>query len=523
MGKKRRYKIRSSKAASWPEWKKKLRETEVTGVYHNIFHDHVEAAAPPAGTSGEPMPHPRAGGAAAAGTRGTAAVDNRQSARTWSEASDTSASSGGPSPAKRPVRPPSGGLPSLPYPCPSDEPDAPPNLCRSRPWDKEARRLSSESSDDTHVDIAGTLASVGEQFMALQVRHIMSDAAAADLWDLMFRVSRSLHRCAASGVTCDYQLVRSRMRRRVPKLMLEITFEESRIRDAVTGERLWDQRVLRGLLAFPKSMFYKPRSGVRRRLLIVKTYIRVPDLIAFHRELHPHEDEVPSGIQMSMDGVAVSKSSGRTIQVISIQFPGCKNVYPVVLATPYNKHKMPVQYVLDDFLSQLQRASLEVTSLVADSPMRAKLLGITLHSGWRSCPYCTTRGIRTKLLQATVFPPSTMHAATRTLQGAEEVRSRFGLLSKKQQQGLKEAYPLAAIQFDWLNRCPPEWMHSVALGVLRRMFTLTFQVKTVRNSPSTSVARLPPEGMDRLYTRTRLPSELQRRTRLIDYATFKVG
>ena len=95
---------------------------------------------------------------------------------------------------------------------------------------------------------------------------------------------------------------------------------------------------------------------------------------------------------MSIDGVNETNSTSRSLQVISMQFEGCKEIYPMVISRPevFQKVAMKANFegYVKDLLKQLEDHDILLRKLVVDAPERAACRKQKQHGGYYSCDVC---------------------------------------------------------------------------------------------------------------------------------------
>ena len=95
---------------------------------------------------------------------------------------------------------------------------------------------------------------------------------------------------------------------------------------------------------------------------------------------------------MSIDGVNETNSSSRSLQVVSIQFNDCKEIYPVVISRPEVFQKVAMkenfEMYISSLLDQLQEHDITFKKLVLDAPERAACRKQKQHGGYYSCDLC---------------------------------------------------------------------------------------------------------------------------------------
>ena len=95
---------------------------------------------------------------------------------------------------------------------------------------------------------------------------------------------------------------------------------------------------------------------------------------------------------MSIEGVSENQSTSRSLEVLSIQFVGCKEVYPAVISRPevFQKKRMKDHFegYVSNFLEEMAAASMKLKKLVVDAPERATCRKQKMHGGYYSCDIC---------------------------------------------------------------------------------------------------------------------------------------
>jgi len=97
-------------------------------------------------------------------------------------------------------------------------------------------------------------------------------------------------------------------------------------------------------------------------------------------------------IQISVDGVNESNSSSRSLEIVSIKFKGCNDIYPICISRPEVHRKVSLKENFNIYLStivkQLGEAGLTIDKLVVDAPERAAIRQQKQHGGYHSCDLC---------------------------------------------------------------------------------------------------------------------------------------
>lgn len=281
-----------------------------------------------------------------------------------------------------------------------------------------------------------------------------------------------------------------------------------------------------------------------------------------------------------MDGVSETKSTSTSLDVYSLKFDGCREIYPLKIIRPLNKfpldHREQLSFVVDAIVAN----SLNLKTLVADNPKRAFLKFVLQHGARFGCEYCFQPGIlfknnnqedcqvfienidsqisvlneqinsiegdseEKKTFQSVVnnlteakkiakqqkqhsqivWPANTMNGELRTkekiLEIVEEIESGSDL-SPTEKKGIKGRSILLNLEnFDMVNSSPTEYMHSVCIGLVKRLLELCFSVGENRSRnikrPLTS-----PALFDELIKLVKVFHEFSRRVRKLDLAVLK--
>lgn len=282
---------------------------------------------------------------------------------------------------------------------------------------------------------------------------------------------------------------------------------------------------------------------------------------------------------MSMDGVSESKSSTISLDVYSIKFNGCREVYPVKIVRPINKYPIDNLTQFSSVLNAVLQLNLILHALIADAPKRAFARFCMMYSGRYSCEYCFESGvpfsstttndeivekikqqkieisnqiqhlsededqvqieilnnILNNLDQALklanrkkgshiVWPANTMNGEIRTKEKVLEIVEKIESgedLTANEKRGIKGRSILLNIDyFDFVCAIPTEYMHLLALGVIKRLLELTFSVGESRTR-ITKRPLLSPEVFNVIMKKIKVVKEFPRRARQLDLSVMK--
>ena len=249
---------------------------------------------------------------------------------------------------------------------------------------------------------------------------------------------------------------------------------------------------------------------------------------------------------------------------------------PIIKNTVDNQDQL--QYVLDE----IKRTNLTLEHMTADNPKRAFLRFAQQHSSKNGCEYCFEIGVSfrksnsvetfkivqkikkkksdieskielldedkdseqiqtlldmlkhlsetesmakiNKTFSHIVWPANTRNGESRTkekiLDIVEQIEAGIEL-TPAQKMGIKGRSPLLDIEgFDFIKGIQTEYMHLVALGVVKRLLELCFSVGETR-SRVTKTKLTPPTVFNELMKTIKFVREFSRRARILDLSIMK--
>ena len=313
--------------------------------------------------------------------------------------------------------------------------------------------------------------------------------------------------------------------------------------------------------------------------------MQISDLVKIHAaNSNTHFQGEHRAIQLSLDGVSESKSTNTSLDVYSVKFEGCRDVYPLKIIRPLNKYPIDSKKQLAEVLQAILRENIILKSIVADNPKRSFLRDSLQHSGKFGCEYCFQSGVPfsttspdessaflqclrdqqngikeqlNELIQNNDTDTVQIEALTAILKSLEEaeklgkkqkksshivwpaytfdgeMRTKEKILeivnqieenenmSQSEKKGIKGRSLLLAIDyFDYVFGISTEYMHSTSLGLVKRMLELTFSVGETRYR---NIKRplTPPAMFNDLMKNVKVFKECSRRARKLDLAVMK--
>jgi hypothetical protein len=119
------------------------------------------------------------------------------------------------------------------------------------------------------------------------------------------------------------------------------------------------------------------------------------NIIDLHKKTHRNSHD--KSIVLSIDGVSECNSSSRSLEVLSMKFLGCKDIYPCLISRPevHRKKEMAINFeaYVDNFIAEAEECGLSIKKLVADAPERAHWRKQKAHGGFHSCDVCTANPV----------------------------------------------------------------------------------------------------------------------------------
>ena len=283
-----------------------------------------------------------------------------------------------------------------------------------------------------------------------------------------------------------------------------------------------------------------------------------------------------------MDGVQETKSTQVSLDIYSIKFEGCRDVFPLKIIRPIHKNEINLQEQLSFVLNSIEAYNLIIQAIIADNPKRAFFRNSLQHSAKNGCEYCFESGVPFKLtvefdsasfvkniqnqktmirerisglnededfeqiqsLQSIlkdldeaekvgkkqrvsshiVWPSKTMNGEARTKEKIIDIVERIEAgedMSLSEKKGIKGRSLLLNLDyFDYVNSITTEYMHLVPLGVVKRIIELTFSTGENRSS-NLKRPLIPTEVFNELIKNTKVFKEFSRRIRKLDLSVIK--
>lgn len=243
-------------------------------------------------------------------------------------------------------------------------------------------------------------------------------------------------------------------------------------------------------------------------------------------------------VQFSLDGVSESKSTNISLDVYSCHFTNCKNIYPLKIVRPLKRKSTNNRDILDTVVDDVQEANLVIEDVIADNPKRAIIREAKNHASNYSCEYCHTKGTQFKNNVAgakkqchVVWP-----ASSKQPENERQLHNILDIVELIQmKQNGEYVYPLSPDHlqgfvgrsrfldlddFDFIHSIPTEYMHSLCLGLMKRLIELTFDIGEKRIRVTTRKLSSP-NMYNNFMRHVKVPREFSRRARQLDFGVLK--
>ena len=274
-----------------------------------------------------------------------------------------------------------------------------------------------------------------------------------------------------------------------------------------------------------------------------------------------------------MDGVTQSKSSPVSLDIYTTSFTNCRTVYPLTILRPLNRYQVGYREHLEAIIQELHSSNCTITKFVGDNPKRAIVREALNHASHYACEYCTSKAGRTPIQKQN----SEVEGVTDAIKFMEDMSGSSKMTSTKEKhlQCLTKlrkslnttkhrtqlAWPSSTATqgefrsdakteaivcgieagemdrdeakgiigrslfldinyFNFTTDIPAEYMHSVCIGLVRRVLELTFTVGETRTRVTTRRLSSPAK-YNSLMSTVKVPREFSRRLRNLDLSVIK--
>lgn len=428
---------------------------------------------------------------------------------------------------------------------------------------------SEESDGDQLLDYKQILKKLANDWLLVEIDHRVSKTATELFWKLadssFYKLYETMKAQKVKRKVPQFQQLRKNINQTyVPPIKMNVGYK-----DKTTNETI----VIENVEEIPVSK-YPPD---KYQMLYEEATVDVSHILDIHKSKCPNYVRNPK-IQVSCDGVTENKSSSVSLDIYSFRMLNCRQIYPHKIIRPLNKYKTDYIDDLEKVLSNFRENYCRIMQYLADNLKRAIARGCLNHASLFPCEYCFQRGSSAKnnLSDATnkhldvklalieekieqlansassssslnklyaikkdleesmnktgrskiVWPASSRNGEPRTNEKMREIVQKIEEnpnLSKEERKGVVRKSPLFDIErFNFVSDVAVDYMHTVCLGVVKRTIQLTFSVGETR--PRLTKRKLSSPAMfDKLMSNTKVPREIPRRVRKLDFGVMKAS
>ena len=246
-------------------------------------------------------------------------------------------------------------------------------------------------SDEENVipnDFYSIIAHLSHLWVVATINHKISVQGATYLWKIAFQwIGKIMEMKTLENIAKVPQfphLRRKIISQLVPDVKIELGYKNLQ-----TGEII---KTTPSSVAHVKN--YQDQTKFQKLFEI--TSIPLKNVLKIHSNMcrsHQQFDKGPMKINISCDGVADAKSNSVTMDIFSVCFPECSNVYPLVTIKAEEKGSVSLLEQLTKITKEMILNNVILKHVLGDNPMRAMLRNCKNHSSYFSCEYCTSSAV----------------------------------------------------------------------------------------------------------------------------------
>lgn len=225
----------------------------------------------------------------------------------------------------------------------------------------------------------------------------------------------------------------------------------------------------------------------------VGLYYYIGILSSFKEKLHQAFQSFENGctfkLQINIDGLPLFKSSGIQVWPIIGRLLSFPNKEPAVIALFSGPHKpKPAEVFLEDFVAELKELEsgidfegkqifVQLDSVICDTPARAFVKNIKFHNGYFGCDKCVQQG--EYVCGRMTFPLDSY-----------PLRTDESFAQRKDEEHHQGPDPFQGLNVGMVSQFPGDYMHSVCLGVVRKLVNIWLRGALRFRLPASIVNRL---------------------------------
>ena len=371
-----------------------------------------------------------------------------------------------------------------------------------------------------------------------------SNAVLKDIWAEVMKFEETILKYLPSGMAAkrkirSYYRANKRLRKGLPQVYMNFILRDKNISDDPD-----DYIHVCKQTKYPKGQ-YPPK---RYALINVTAFISIADAMRFIRRNHTSVPEKGAEVILSGDDVPESKSSKRSLTVIAIAAKECfRKPLPVLVTVSPRKNKyLTANALLTGIIEELNELEHRVVHFVADKPFRSHVSLQKQHNAYYACELCTIRGVYynpnsdgadTDILEPRkqsggrggkmIYPPdasASMKTHDMILDIMRKIEDGERIVEDDRNLGYRGMSPLMKLrEFDITKSLLPDYMHLVALGLVKKLFGLSFktEVPGLRSYHLKTTRLNIMESINSFLEELPVPQEFNRKPRPVEYAALK--
>ena len=379
-----------------------------------------------------------------------------------------------------------------------------------------------DNAEEENEDYYDLLATLSKKWLNVQLTHQVSAAATNSFWAIANTflpvISAAKDKCNVNKNVPGFVHIRRTMKKQMcPEVQMKFVYlnKNTRAIEVVHSKTSPDHK-------YNQSCYEK---------LYEEAHISVKDVIQTHKLYCPTHAKLETHppIQFSLDGVQESKSSSTSLDVYSIKFLNCRKVIPVKIVRPTNRYKYDTQEEIKNMISDINENGLSIDTAIFDNLKRSDVKCTKCHSSTFPCEYCESPAVsyidKKMTKRKLTWPPTTMNGRPRTITGIKRIINSIEdedeILCKDYVKGIKgRSVFIDQPNFDFILDINVEYMHSVCIGVVKKVVELTYKVGKTNNK-ALKKKQIETKHFNNLMRSVKMIREFPRRCRNLDTALYK--
>ena len=255
----------------------------------------------------------------------------------------------------------------------------------------------------------------------------------------------------------------------------------------------------RTLLSTPRLTNVQKMSGMDY------IYFGFTNLVEYIKSLSENE----FSLLFNIDGLPLFKSTGDTVWPILCMVRSLHKQKIFVIALACGTSKPADLQFMQDFTDDLKLLvnnpvdckSIKIDAFICDAPAKAMVKGTMQYSAKKGCDKCETKGVYYK--SRMTFPSAVLN----------NLRTDESFRMKSDKSYHKNETPLTSLPIDMISQFPIDYMHSVCLGVMKKLISAWSKKKTGMTCCMLSAQQLKDIRLKSKHIAKHIPKEISRKPR----------